>query len=88
MDLFNVLFQYNVAGTAPGVYVTRKSSLNVVESYFRNNAATQQVGAILLEQNCELDISFSEFTQNAAIESISVLKSNKALRVVIDHSLF
>ena len=68
--------------------MTRKSSLNIVESYFRNNVATQQVGAILLEQNCELVISFSEFTGNAAFESISVLKSNKAAKVIIDNTLF
>ena len=52
------------------------------------NVAKQQVGAILLEQDCTAEIRFCRFERNSAFDSISVLKSNKAASVKIENSSF
>lgn len=60
-------WEYNHAGTAAAISITRNSESKIKNSRFYRNIADQQVGVILLEQNCIGHIENSIFEQNAAM---------------------
>ena len=63
----NTTWQYNKAGTAAAISVFRTSQVELIDSQFLNNVAQQQVGVILIEQDCTGTILRCNFEQNAAI---------------------